>query len=182
MNTKTLAGVFTAALLLVGMAGCKQIPVGISSTGIQSLRSEETDTGTFTLECPQGTVSARANVEDCYPSDRALMRVMATKDAKAVQEEDLPPRTKCQPLDGDSGLSPTGGGTDQARDSYPSTYGRPSGEGDGPSPDAVLAMGAGKYVVMFFKTDEGPKTYRGSAVCQTADGPVPGILRKIENE
>lgn len=164
------------------MAGCKQIPVGISSTGIQSLRAEETDTDTFTLECPQGTVSARANVEDCDPSDRALVRVMLTRDAKAVQEEDLPPRTKCQPLDGDSGLSPTGGGTDQARDSYPSTYGRPSGKGDGPSPDAELAMGAGKYVVMFFKTDEQQKDYKGSTVCQTAEGPVPGILRKIENE
>ncbi len=182
MNTNTLKGVFTAVLLLVGMAGCTCITVGSSSTGIQALRSEETDTHTFILQCPPGTVSARANVEDCSSSDRALMRVMLTRDSNAVQEEDLPAGTECQPLDGGSGLSPTGGGTDEARDSYPPTYGRPSGEGDGPSPDAVLAMGAGTYLVMFFKTDEGPKTYRGSAACQTAKGPVPAILRKIENE
>lgn len=182
MNMKTLKGVFTAVLLLVGMTGCTCNPVEISSTGIQSLRSEETATDTFILQCPPGTVSARANVEDCSSSDRALMRVMLIRDANAVQEEDLSPGTECQPLDGGSGLSPTGGGTDEARDSYPSTYGRPSGEGEGPSPDAVLDMGAGTYLVMFFKTDEGSKTYRGSAACQTAKGPVPAVLRKLENE
>lgn len=179
MNTKTLKGVFTAVLLLVGMAGCKQIPVGISSTGIQSL-SEETDTDTFTLECPQGTVSARANVEDLSSTVPALMRVMLIKDGNGAQEEDLPLATDDQPSDEGSGLSLKGGGADQARDSYPSTYGRPSGKGDGPSPDAELAMGAGTYVVMFFKTDEGQKDYKGSTVCQTASGPVTSVLRKIE--
>lgn len=182
MNTKTLKGVFTAVLLLAGMAGCKHAPVGISSTDIQSLGSEETVTDTFTLECPQGTVSARANVEDLSSTVPALMRVMLVKDGNGAQEEDLPVATDDQPSDKGSGLSLEGGGADQARDSYPSTYGRPSSEGDGPSPDASLAMGAGKYVVMFFKTDEGQKDYKGSTVCQTADGPVPGILRKIENE
>ncbi|MGH8601397.1 MAG: hypothetical protein ACREXR_01035 [Gammaproteobacteria bacterium] len=180
MNTKTLKGVFAAVLLLLGMAGCKQIPVGISNTGIQSLRSEEADRNTFILQCPQGTASARANVEDLSRTVPALMRVMLIKNGNGAQEEDLPLATDDQPSDEGSGLSLKGGGADQARDSYPSTYGRPSGKGDGPSPDAELAMGAGTYVVMFFKTDEGQKDYKGSTVCQTASGPVTSVLRKIE--
>jgi hypothetical protein len=47
----------------------------------------------------------------------------------------------------------------------------------------VLEKGEGTYLMMFFKTDEGLKTYRGSAVCQTATGrSLTAVLKKIETE
>lgn len=184
MNMKTLKGVVMVAWLLVGMVGCDHTRGGIATTGKQSLGLEETATANFTFTCPEGTVSAQANVEDLTNAIdiSGLMRVMLIAGNSAVQAEDSPPPMDDQ-YSGEGGEpSLQGGSAAQAKDSNPRTHVRPSGKADGPSQNAVLQKGPGPYLVIFFKTDEGQKAYVGSAVCQTASGPVAGILRKIENE
>ena len=114
------------------------------------------------------------------------MRVMLFKDGNAAQEEDLPFRTDDQPSDegGEpSSLYKKDIGAAEAEVSDAATYVRPSGRSKGPSPNAVLRKGSGLYLMIFYKTGEGVKTYSGSAACQTATGrSVPTILKKVQNQ
>jgi hypothetical protein len=198
MNIKTLKGISTPVmlilvllviiLLVIWIRGCRNEPAPPDSvsTGEQELKPEETVKDTFTLTCPVGAASARANVEDLTNTgnSQALMRVMLFKDGNAVQQEDLPRPIQDQPpyetgerlsLRVDQGAVQTEGSN--------SIYDRPSENSDGPSPDAVLEKGSGTYLMIFFKTGEGEKTYRGSAVCQTAAGnPLPTLLDRIQNQ
>lgn len=128
-------------------------PVLATRTGAQALGSKWTAVDAFVFTCPAGTFSAQANVEDLIPP----------LDRFALMRVMLVKNHRAA----------------VAEDLNPLTS---AGEGGGPSPNAVLFGKSGRYLMLFYKAAVGLETYRGSALCNTPQGPINPVLNRTQNQ
>lgn len=141
---KTLTPAYAAVFILAGLGSA--FPALAESTGLQTLGDAATAIDVYKFTCPGGTIGARAKIEDLNPplNTSALLRVKLVKDHRVSLAEDLNPSSSAG----------------EGSESTPS-----------PSEPAVLAIGPGKYLVLFYKTAAGKEKYRGSVVCKRSSGP-----------
>lgn len=155
MDSKSLKEYTIRGSLIVTMVSV--FPALATSTGVQLLGKSETAGDAFTFTCPDGTISARANVEDLAPANPlAKMRAMLERRFSAAQTTDVNPPGSAGENTSDSTSTPSG--------------------------NAVLSRGPGFYLASFFKTAKGEERYRGSVVCRRSSESFDPDLTRTQNQ